>query len=292
MTDQPPHGSLLDQDDRPLAGYTVGVTAERRAGEFLTALERKGATVQHAPTIRIVPVGDDERLRAATEAVIDEPVDFAVMMTGQGFRGWVSAAREWGLADALLARIGKARVVVRGPKAKGAVRGEGITEEWSAPEETNAEMLDYLLDQGVSGLRVAVQLHGVPLPDFVGSLAGAGASVIDAQPYRWKQPSDIEAVHRLVDGAIAGEIDALAFTSAPAAANLLAIVREYGRYTELLEAMRGPVLCACVGPVTAAPLVEHGVPIVQPDRQRLGALVKLIAAELPARRRGPAIGTS
>lgn len=275
----------LEVDDRPLAGFTVGVTAERRAEEFLTALERKGATVRHAPTIRIVPLVDDEELRAATDDVLGAPIDLAVIMTGQGFRGWVTAAREWGIGDQLLSRLGASRIVVRGPKAKGAVRGEGLSEVWSAPEETNAEMLDYLLGQGIDGLRVAVQLHGAPLPAFVGSLADAGAAVIEAQPYRWKQPADLDAVYRLIDGIIGGELDAVAFTSAPAAANLLHLVRAYGRYTELLEALRGPVMCACVGPVTAAPLVEHGIPVVQPERQRLGALVKLIAAELPARRR-------
>ncbi|MGH3449859.1 MAG: uroporphyrinogen-III synthase [Haloechinothrix sp.] len=286
MTDQ--HGFVDDSGDCPLTGFTVGVTAERRAEEFLSALERKGAAVRHAPTIRIVPLSGDEQLRAATDAVLAEPIDLAVMMTGQGFRGWISAAREWGIGAKLLSRLGGAQVIVRGPKTKGAVRGEGLAEEWSAPGETNAEMLGYLLARGVAGLRVAVQLHGAPLPAFVDSLTEAGAMVIEAQPYRWKQPADVRAVHRLVDAAIAGEVHALAFTSAPAAANLLHLVREYGRYTELLEAMRGPVLCACVGPVTAAPLVEHGVPVVQPERQRLGALVKLIAAELPSRRRaGP-----
>lgn len=282
MTDQA--SGRLEVDDRPLSGFTVGVTAERRAEEFLTALERKGAKVRHAPTIRIVPLVDDVELRAATEEVLAEPVDLAVIMTGQGFRGWINAAREWGMGDPLLARLSESRILVRGPKAKGAVRGEGLSEDWSSPEETNAELLGYLLNEGIRGLRVAVQLHGAPLPAFVGELTAAGATVIEAQPYRWKQPADVEAVHRLVDSAIDGELDALAFTSAPAAGNLLHLVREYGRYTELLEALRGRVLCACVGPVTAAPLVEHGIPVAQPERQRLGALVKLIAAELPRRR--------
>lgn len=273
---------MTDQQG-PLAGYTVGVTAERRADDFITALERRGATVRHAPTIRIVPLVDDDQLRAATDAVLAEPIDLAVMTTGQGFRGWIDAAREWGVRDALLGRFGAARLVVRGPKAKGAARAEDLVEEWSAPAETNAEVLDYLLERGVAGLRIAVQLHGAPLPEFVGALTDAGASVIQAQPYRWLPPVDVDAVIRMVDDAIAGEVDALAFTSAPAAANLLTLAGEHGRRDSLLYAMRERVLCVCVGPVTAAPLVDHDVPVIQPERQRLGALVKLISAELPVR---------
>lgn len=268
----------------PLTGIRIGVTAERRGEEFVAALQRKGAAVEHAATIALVPLEDDDELRAATDAVLAAPVDLVVLTTGQGFRGWVSAARAWGVGDRLLARFAEAAVVVRGPKAKGAVRGEGLREEWSSPEETIADLQAYLLDRGVDRQRVAVQLHGTPQPEFTGALTAAGASVIAAQPYRWQRPSDVDSVFRLIDSAIGGRLDAVAFTSAPAAANLLNLAREYGRYDELLAVLRSSVLCACVGPVTAAPLVELGVPVVQPERQRLGALVKLLADVLPARR--------
>jgi uroporphyrinogen-III synthase len=43
------------------------------------------------------------------------------------------------------------------------------------------------------------------------------------------------------------------------------------------------VLAACVGPVTAGPLVERGVPVVAPQRFRLGALIKTLTDELPRR---------
>ena len=43
------------------------------------------------------------------------------------------------------------------------------------------------------------------------------------------------------------------------------------------------MLAACVGPVTAAPLRQHGVPVVEPTRARLGALARTIVDELPKR---------
>jgi uroporphyrinogen-III synthase len=43
----------------PLAGFTVGVTAARRAAELTALLERRGAEVMNAPAIRIVPLADD-----------------------------------------------------------------------------------------------------------------------------------------------------------------------------------------------------------------------------------------
>src|SRR5438067_585910 len=48
-------------------------------------------------------------------------------------------------------------------------------------------------------------------------------------------------------------------------------------------ALRTDVLAACVGPVTAAPLHRRGIPVMQPSRARLGALVRALVEELPKR---------
>ncbi|MFI5590532.1 uroporphyrinogen-III synthase [Amycolatopsis sp. NPDC051758] len=263
-----------------LSGITIGVTAERRAEDFIEALERHGADVRHAPTITIVPLDADPELRAGTEAVLAGRVDFTVVTTGAGFRGWLAAARDWGLHDRLVTALGESRIYARGPKAVGAVRGAGLRESYSAASESNAELFGALAGAGINGARVAVQLHGTPLPEHTDPLVRAGAELLAVQPYRWYSPPDVTTVHHLIDAAVAGELGALAFTSAPAAANFLTLARDYGRHDELLTALRGPLVCACVGPVTAAPLEEAGVPTLQPDRQRLGALVKLLVTTL------------
>lgn len=263
-----------------LTGVAIGVTAERRADDFIAALERYGADVRHAPTITIVPLDADPELRAGTEALLAEPIAFTAVTTGAGFRGWLAAAESWGLREKLLEALGESQIFARGPKAVGALRGAGLRETFSAASESNAELFGSLASAGVAGSRIAVQLHGTPLPEHTSLLVDAGASLVEVQPYRWYSPPDVTPVHRLIDAALTGELQAMAFTSAPAAANLLALAQEYGRYDELVAAMRGPVVCACVGPVTAAPLEAVGVRTLQPDRQRLGALVKLLVSEL------------
>ena len=51
------------------------------------------------------------------------------------------------------------------------------------------------------------------------------------------------------------------------------------------------MLALCVGPVTAAPLEALDVPTVQPQRSRLGAMVRRLETEMPARaRRLPVAG--
>uniref|UniRef100_UPI0036B5CD75 uroporphyrinogen-III synthase n=1 Tax=Streptomyces spiralis TaxID=66376 RepID=UPI0036B5CD75 len=267
----------------PLAGFTVGVTAARRADELGALLQRRGATVLHAPALRIVPLADDGELLAATKEIIDQVPDVVVATTAIGFRGWVEAAEGWGLGEALLGRLRQAELLARGPKVKGAIRAAGLTEEWSPSSESMAEVLDRLLGQGVDGRRVAVQLHGEPLPGFVEALRAGGAEVVPVPVYRWLPPEDPGPLDRLLDAAVSHGLDALTFTSAPAAASLLARAEERGLLPELLTALGHDLLPACVGPVTAVPLQAHGIDTVQPERFRLGPLVQLLCRELPAR---------
>ncbi|MYW64753.1 uroporphyrinogen-III synthase [Streptomyces sp. SID8379] len=269
----------------PLAGFTVGVTAARRADELGALLQRRGASVLHAPALRIVPLADDSELLAATKELMDNAPDVVVATTAIGFRGWVEAADGWGLGDALLARLAGVELLARGPKVKGAIRAAGLTEEWSPSSESMAEVLERLLAEGVEGRRVAIQLHGEPLPGFVEALREAGAEVVGVPVYRWMPPEDIGPVDRLLDATVSRGVDALTFTSAPAAASLLNRAEERGLLPELLSVLHHDVVPACVGPVTALPLQARGITTVQPERFRLGPLVQLLCVELPSRAR-------
>jgi uroporphyrinogen-III synthase len=276
---------------KPLAGFTVGVTAARRAEELGALLERRGAAVLHAPALRIVPLADDTELLDATRALVAHAPDTVIATTAIGFRGWIEAAEGWGLGSALLKRLADVEVLARGPKVRGAIRAAGLKETWSPQSESMAEVLDRLLAQGVDGHRIALQLHGEPLPGFIEALRGAGAEVVDVPVYRWMPPTDIAPVDRLIDSLLCHGLDAVTFTSGPAAASLLQRAEERGVGDQVLTALRTRVLPACVGPVTALPLQAREVPVCHPERFRLGPLVQLLCHELPARaRRLPVAG--
>ncbi|MGX1131032.1 uroporphyrinogen-III synthase [Streptomyces glaucescens] len=268
---QPDNGTRERAEHGPLAGFTVGVTAARRADELGALLQRRGAAVLHAPALRIVPLADDSELLAATKELLDRVPDVVVATTAIGFRGWVEAADGWGLGEPLLERLRGVELLARGPKVKGAIRAAGLTEDWSPCSESLAEVLDRLLAEGVDGRRIAVQLHGEPLPGFVEALRAGGAEVVGVPVYRWLPPEDLTPVDRLLDAVVSRGVDALTFTSAPAAQSLLNRAEERGLLPDLLAALGHDVLPACVGPVTALPLQAHGVDTVQPERFRLGA---------------------
>ena len=271
----------------PLAGYTVAVTAERRREELAALLERRGARVVVAPAVRIVPLSDDAELLAATRAVLAAPVDLVIATTAVGFRGWLEATAGLPVVEHLRG----ARLLARGPKARGAIRGAGLADAWSPESESSAEVLAHLLSGAfgpLEGRRVVLQLHGDPLTDVVDGLRDAGAEVLTVPVYRWEPPADLGPLRQLVGSVVDGghgDVDAVTFTSAPAAASLLQVAADLGQREALVAALRERVAAFAVGPVTAGPLTAAGVPTFQPERARLAALVREVVARLPDRPR-------
>jgi uroporphyrinogen-III synthase len=271
----------VGEDVLPLSGFTVATTAERRRDELNSLLMRRGARVVSAPAIRLIPLADDEQLFAATQACIDTPLDLVLVTTGIGLRSWVEAAEGWGLGQALRARLASSELLARGPKARGAIRAAGLVESWSPESEAVAEMLEHVLARGCGGLRIAVQLHGEPLPELVTALRAGGATVIEVPVYRWLPPADVAPLRRLIDQILARSIDGIVFTSGPAVTSLLDRAEEMGLRPALLQALRTDVVPFCIGPVTAARLERVEVPTMAPERSRLGALVREVVTGLP-----------
>jgi uroporphyrinogen-III synthase len=269
--------------DEPLAGFTVGVTAARRREELSALLDRLGARVVYAPAIRLVPLVDDTDLIDATREVLAAPVDDVVITTGAGFRAWLETAESWGRREDLVKLLEDARILTRGPRARGAVRAAGMAESWSPSSDSWEDVLRHLLEEDLTGRRIAVQLTGDPAPQLTGTLRRAGAEVLEVPVYRWARTDDPTPLRRLVGQAVAGTVDAITFTSAPAVGATLAVAAEDGLEDALLDALRTRVVAACAGSAVAAPLEERGVGAITPRRATLGALVHTLGVELPAR---------
>lgn len=257
----------------PLAGYTVGVTADRRATEQIELLERRGATVVHAPTIRTLPLDDERTLAEATRAVLDGPLDAVVFTTALGARSWVGAAEGLGLDEALLARIAGAELFVRGAKAKGAASTFGLPVTFTSPTSIG-ELRDELLARGVAGRRIAVQLDGSGNEPMLADLEAAGATVVPVPVYRWTGPEDPGPAHRLVRAVVDRRVDAVTFTTRTALAQLLAFAEQDDLRDAFLAACNRTTAVVCVGPVCAATARSLGVAQpIEPKRARLGAMV-------------------
>ncbi|HUP84407.1 MAG TPA: uroporphyrinogen-III synthase [Acidimicrobiales bacterium] len=269
-----------------LQGLTIGITADRRADEQARMFEQRGARVLHGPVLRTAPVDDQQGARMAMAALLRDPPDVLVANTALGIRTWLSLADGWGVTDDLVTVLSQGYVTARGPKAAGALLTIGVAVDWQAPSAVLDELVDHLLERGVSGRRIALQVDGGQTPAAVARLRAAGAEVVEIATYRWTLPKDRGPALRLVDAACNGGVDALTFTAAPAVHNLFALADEAGAGDELRAALDGPVLTMCVGPVCRRAALDRGVASArEPTMARLGGMVKSLADELDARRR-------
>ena len=273
--------------DGPLDGFVVGVTADRRASEQAELLRRRGAEVIHGPSIETAYLASDDALRAATLALIEVPPDYLAATTGIGIRAWFEAAQVWGLGDALLDAFAGTRIVARGPKAAGAVQAAGLDVWRSAANEQMDQLLAHLLTEPLAGACVAVQLYGMPAPDFTTALVAAGAEVLEVPVYQWRTPGDPAPALRLAQAAIDGRLHAVTFTAAPAVTNLFTLAAEAGMDERLRNAFnRRGVIAACVGPVCARGALESGIEApLMPDVGRLGLMVRALSERLLGDRR-------
>ncbi|SDY38930.1 uroporphyrinogen-III synthase [Herbiconiux ginsengi] len=272
----PEPGFRADQ----LEGFRIGVTSDRRSEDLIAAFERRGADVLHAPTIRMEAAVDDGKLESETRAVIAARPDILLATTSYGIRRWFEAADAAGLGTELTEVLEQSRILVRGPKARGAVRAAGLDDDGMSARETTISLVDYVLRDGVNGMTIAVQLHGFTDPEQLDRLTSAGAAVLTVAPYRWTRHEDSARVTRLIDAICAGNVDAVTFTSAPAVEALFQAADAIGRLDDVRFAFETSVVPAAVGPVTAQPLVDAGVLPITPDRFRMGALIRLVAEHL------------
>jgi len=271
----------------PLTGFRVGVTAARKVEEQIGLLERRGAEVVWAPALSLEANHvEDADLRRATEDVLSRPVDLFLATTGIGLKAWFAAAERWGLREELIAHLGGAEILARGPKSVGALRAHGLRELWAPASEEFEDVLEHLRGRDLDGRRIVVQEHGQSLSMVAHALRRRGADVSSVAVYRVVAAEDPGPMFHLIDEIADRQVHAVTFTAAPAVAALMDAAGSTGRREEVVGAFQADVLASCVGPVTAAAFELWGVPSVFPERSRLAAMIKQLEVELPSRSAG------
>ena len=110
----------------PLEGYTIGVTADRRADEQMDSLADRGAECLHGPVIETHRLDPRMELHEATQVLLENPPHMVIFTTGFGVRTWLEAADALQLGDDLRDLLGQGELLARGPKATGALVAGGL----------------------------------------------------------------------------------------------------------------------------------------------------------------------
>ena len=271
----------------PLAGWRVGVTADRRADQQIEALRRRGADVVHGCTMRTLDLSDDARLLEVSRALVDQPPDTLVLQTGMGLTMWLGAMDGIGLGDRIRAALGGCEVLARGPKAVSAARRAGLEVAWSAPDELFAQIVDHVAATGGRN-RLFLQVDGTDEEALAAPLADSCREVVVVPIYRWALPVDVGPAEVLVDAVCDGGLDAVTFTTRQAAVHLVGIAEARGRRDDLLTALDGiRVVPVSVGPVCSEAMRSLGMTgLVEPERARLVAMLDALAEVATARSAG------
>ena len=196
--------------DRPLEGWRVGVTADRRVDQQVEALWRRGADVVRGCTMRTVDLSDDPRLREVSRSLVNEPPDAVVLQTGMGLNMWLEAMDGTDVGAELRSTLQTTEVLARGPKAVSAARRADLEVSWSAPDELFSQIVDHVATTG-GRRRIALQVDGTDEESLAAPLAASCGEVVVVPVYRWALPHDTRPAEALVDLVCDGGVDAVTF---------------------------------------------------------------------------------
>jgi len=259
------------RDPRPLAGWTVAVMrAREQAGELVSLLEARGASVRVLPMIRIEPPADPGPLRQAVRSV--GSFDWIVFLSANGVEGFWRELEAAGLDERAFAA---ARVACVGPGTAAALVRRGV-EPALVPEEYVAEALLEALARAdtLSGKRILLPRGAGGRAVLPEGLRVLGAEVAEVEAYRTVPETERAGELRELLGA--GALDALVFTS-PSTVD--SFVRSVGPDP-------GRALVAAIGPVTARAAAAWGLAVhVCAEEHTVEGLVEALAARAAEERR-------
>jgi uroporphyrinogen-III synthase len=261
-----------------LENITVAIFEHRFTKEFATLFERVGATVYACPMLEEKPVENRAELQHFVRRVVSENLDAMIFLTGVGARFLVAEADSMGLKDDFLRALGKLTIVVRGPKPVAALRQLGVHIDVIPENPTTEGVIEALRGCDLQGRRFGIQLYGTPNPQLVSALEERGATVTPVQVYAYGAASDSSAVSALINRILAGQIQVVAFTSAPQVRMLFDFATQFGLAGALDQALKNTVTIASIGEVTSRALAERQlVAAIVPAQSKMGALAQAVA---------------
>ena len=252
-------------DTKPLFGQTVLVTRAREQASVLTELlEERGARCIEAPAIKMIDPESFAPLDDASASL--GSYDWIIFTSTNGVDSFFRRLHHAGSDSRALA---KAKVAAIGAQTAAQLEKFGIRAD-IIPLEFRAEgIVNALNGQIVPGMKILIPRAVVARDVLPVKLTELGATVTVAPAYRTVAG---ETDGKRIAGKLAmGEISLVTFTSSSTVTNLLELLGEGG--AELICKAK----VACIGPITAATCVEHGIrPDVIADEYTISGMVEAI----------------
>jgi len=242
-----------------LDGTRILILETREEAQFSRLLAEQGADVLRCPMFVIHDAPDQAPVEAWIGRCISAPFDDLVLMTGEGLRRLVAAARRGGRDAELVSALGAMRCFTRGPKPGRALREIGLSPHATTATPTSEGIVAMLAGEDLNGRRVGLQLY----PDkdhgaLIAAIAAQGATVDPVLPYTYDPQAADTNILQAIDAMAAGRVDAIALTSSGQVRRLMETARDHGYDARLREALSRTKI-ASVGPVVSEELQIHGL---------------------------------
>jgi len=276
----------------PFNGLRVLSLESRRGPEMATLIRKQGGDPFIAPSMREIPLEQNDEAFAFAERLIGGQFDALLLLTGVGTRLLWNALLTRYSPDDLKAAFARVTLIARGPKPSAAIRELGLVDPAlnsviMVPEpNTWREVLIVMRER--PELRIAVQEYGKPNVELNHGLTAMGRYVTPVRVYAWDLPEDLAPLREAARRVAAGRIDVALFTTSMQVVNLLRIASEAGIETELREGL-ARCFIGSIGPTTTETLEDSGFRAdFEPSHPKMGLLVNEaagVAARLLADRR-------
>lgn len=206
-----------------------------------------------APMIDVVDK-TDANFKGFVSRVMEGESDYVIFTSANGVEFTLLKLDS---PEEFIEQLNKMQVVAIGPKTESALVKNGIRVS-IVPESYSSEgLIEHL--RGIEGavIEIARSSHGAP--ELVSGLLEKGAVVHETQVYQIIMPRD-ERHTRLMEKALAGEIDIFAFTSSMMVRNFIALADEMGVKDDIIRIMNEKTVAA-IGKPTSDTLSGFGVKV-------------------------------
>lgn len=241
-----------------LNGHRILILESREEAQFSRLLRDQGADVVQCPMFTIHDAPDSAPVEAWIRRALETPFDDLIFTTGEGLRRLLKLARALDLDQALIAAIGQARTIARGPKPGKALREIGLAPQVTTETPTSEGIAQTMAGFDLTCHRVGIQLY--PEKDhakLLNALRQQGASVDPVLPYVYDAEAADPHIVAAIDEMVSGRIDAIALTSSGQVRRLIDAARKHGCEERLRQGL-AMTRVASVGPVVSDELKAHG----------------------------------
>jgi uroporphyrinogen-III synthase len=255
------------------AGKRVLSFESRRASETAELIRRNGGEPIVAPSMREVPLEENEEAFRFAERLLAGDFDMVIFLTGVGTRHLMKVLSTRHELAAITEALRKITIVARGPKPSAALRELNVPVHINAPEpNTWRELLQATEGRAVN--RIAIQEYGKPGDELVAGLKDRGAEVTTVPVYAYDLPDDLGPLRGGVNLLAQHGCDVTLFTTSQQVVHLMQIAREMNLQEAVAEGL-GKTVIASIGPTTTEALDDYGfTPDLEPSHPKLGILVK------------------